>query len=88
MAASAFARANTVPFSALLAWIIHNNAREPLDDPRSRLDFVERATIAEELVAAGADAELARGIAVKRRAVEKRVQDLENEWEALEAAVG
>ena len=54
-----------------------------LDEASDDLEAID-----EELVAAGADAELARGIAVKRRAVEKRVQDMENEWEALEAAVG
>ena len=41
-----------------------------------------------ELVAAGADAERSREIAVSRKAIEERVEALEREWEELEAVVG
>ena len=47
LAAGAFARAYTVTDPALLAWIVLNNARKLLNEPRSWHDFVERPTTAE-----------------------------------------
>ena len=53
-----------------------------LDESADELEAIDI-----DLVAAGADAERSREIAVSRKAVEDRVQALEREWEELEAVV-
>ena len=53
-----------------------------LDESADELEAIDI-----DLVAAGADAERSREIALSRKAVEDRVQALEREWEELEAVV-